>query len=179
MNTVGREGLPGENVRCVISVDMLTEGWNTKNVTHLLGFRRFGSSLLCEQVAGRTLRRITRTREPDNVRFKPEYAMILGIPFPKYEEADKKNNNEEPNFSLVTVEADPERTHLRVEWPNIVQLQRVGGRQAIEVQPKPQGPDEDHEVPEHSTEITYVEPTAGETVRLRGENHCLHPASPT
>ena len=168
MNTVGREGLPGENVRCVISVNMLTEGWNTKNVTHLLGFRRFGSSLLCEQVAGRSLRRITRTRELDNVRFKPEYAMILGIPFPKYEEAEKKKDNDGPTFSLVTVEADPERTHLRVEWPNIVQLQRVGGRQAIEVQPKPDGPDEDHEVPEHSTEITYVEPTAGETVRLRG-----------
>ena len=168
MNTVGREGQPGENIRCVISVDMLTEGWNTKNVTHLLGFRRFGSSLLCEQVAGRTLRRITRTREPDNVRFKPEYAMILGIPFPRYEEAKKKEKSEEPTFSLVTVEADPDRTHLRVEWPNIVQLQRVGGRQAIEVQPKPEGPDKDHEVPEHSTEITYVEPTAGETVRLRG-----------
>ena len=51
MNTVGRPGLPGENVRCVISVNMLTEGWNTKTVTHLLGFRKFGSSLLCEQVA--------------------------------------------------------------------------------------------------------------------------------
>ena len=168
MNTVGREGLPGENVRCVISVNMLTEGWNTKNVTHLLGFRRFGSSLLCEQVAGRTLRRITRTREPDNVRFKPEYAMILGIPFPKYEEAAKKEKDEGPTFPLVTVETDPDRTHLRVEWPNIVQLQRVGGRQAIEVQPKPEGPDEDHQVPEHSTEITYVEPTAGRTVMLRG-----------
>ena len=168
MNTVGREGQPGENVRCVISVDMLTEGWNTKNVTHLLGFRRFGSSLLCEQVAGRTLRRITRTKEPDNVRFKPEYAMILGIPFPKYEEATKKEKDPSPTFRLVTVEADPERQHLRVEWPNIVQLQRVGGRQAIEVKPKPQGPDEDHEVPEHSTEITYVEPTVGRTVRLPG-----------
>ena len=168
MNTVGRYGQPGENVRCVISVDMLTEGWNTKNVTHLLGFRRFGSSLLCEQVAGRTLRRITRTREPDNVRFKPEYAMILGIPFPKYEEAKNKDKSEGPTFPLVTVEVDSDRTHLRVEWPNIVQLQRVGGRQAIEVQPKPAGPDEDHEVPEHNTEIVYVEPTVGRTVRLRG-----------
>ena len=66
------------------------------------------------------------------------------------------------------MEADPDRQNLRVEWPNIVQLQRVGGSQAIEVKPKQQGPDEDREVPEHSTEITYVEPTAGRTVRLRG-----------
>ena len=168
MNTVGREGQPGENIRCVISVDMLTEGWNTKNVTHLLGFRRFGSSLLCEQVAGRTLRRITRTREPDNVRFKPEYAMILGIPCPKYEEASRRETSDNPTFRLVTVEAAPDRRHLRVEWPYIVQLQRVQGSQSAEVKPKLQGPDEDFKVPEHKTEIVYVEPTVGRTVRLRG-----------
>ena len=168
MNTVGREKQPGENVRCVISVDMLTEGWNTKNVTHLLGFRKFGSSLLCEQVAGRTLRRITRTKEKDNVRFKPEYAMILGIPFPKYEEATKKENDDGPTFPLVTVESDPDRKHLRVEWPNVVQLQRLGNRHPMEVKPKSQGPDEDHQVPEHNTEIVYVEPTVGRTLRLRG-----------
>ena len=82
MNTVGRPGMPGENVRCVISVNMLTEGWNTKTVTHLLGFRKFGSSLLCEQVAGRTLRRVTLDKEEDGTRFAAEYAQILGIPFP-------------------------------------------------------------------------------------------------
>ncbi len=76
-NTVGRPGLPGENVRCVISVNMLTEGWNTKTVTHLLGFRKFGSSLLCEQVAGRALRRVTMTKEDDGIKFIPEYAQIL------------------------------------------------------------------------------------------------------
>ena len=166
MNTVGKEGQPGEHVRCVISVDMLTEGWNTKNVTHLLGFRRFGSSLLCEQVAGRTLRRITRTMESDNTRFKPEYAMILGIPFPKYEEPDEKKKKENPTYRLVAVEAAPDREHLRVEWPNVVQLQRLGERQPIEVTAKPEGPDEDHQVPEYAPEIVYVEPTAGRTVRL-------------
>ena len=167
MNTVGREGQPGEHVRCVISVDMLTEGWNTKNVTHLLGFRRFGSSLLCEQAAGRTLRRITRTKESDNIRFKPEYAMILGIPFPKYEEPSGNGNGDSPTYRLVTVEADPTKEHLRVEWPNVVQLQRLGERQAIEVRAKLEGPDEDHQVPEYAPEIVYVEPTAGRTVRLQ------------
>ena len=133
MNTVGRDNEPGENVRCVISVNMLTEGWNTKTVTHLLGFRKFGSSLLCEQVAGRTLRRITRTKEDDGIRFAPEYAQILGIPFPKYEEPTQDNTKDRPEkFPQVTVEPEPARRHLRVEWPNIVQLQRTGMRQPVE-----------------------------------------------
>lgn len=83
MNTVGKPGQPGEKVRCVISVNMLTEGWDTKTVTHLLGFRRFGTSLLCEQAAGRTLRRTNF--EPNNGAYrKAEYAKIIGIPFPQY-----------------------------------------------------------------------------------------------
>ena len=169
MNTVGRDDEPGENVRSVISVNMLTEGWNTKTVTHLLGFRKFGSSLLCEQVAGRTLRRITRTKEDDGVRFKPEYAQILGIPFPKYEEPTKDKKDRREEFDQVTVEPEPDRRHLRVEWPNIVQLQRTGTRQPVEVRTKAEGPDEPYEAPTHIWETTNVEPTAGETVRFRGE----------
>ena len=170
MNTVGRDNEPGENVRCVISVNMLTEGWNTKTVTHLLGFRKFGSSLLCEQVAGRTLRRITRTKEDDGIRFKPEYAQILGIPFPKYEEPTEDEKNGRPEeFRQVTVEPEPGRRHFRVEWPNIVQLQRTGTRQPVEVRTKAEGLDGPYEVPAHISVTTNVEPTAGETVRFRGE----------
>ena len=138
MNTVGRSGLPGENVRCVISVNMLTEGWNTKTVTHLLGFRKFGSSLLCEQVAGRTLRRVTRTKEDDEIRFEPEYAQILGIPFPQYGEPDPDPcRKEKKRFQPVTVEPEPNKRHLRVEWPNVVQLRRTGGNRPVEVLTKP------------------------------------------
>ena len=170
MNTVGRHGLPGENVRCVISVNMLTEGWNTKTVTHLLGFRKFGSSLLCEQVAGRTLRRVTKTKEDDEIRFEPEYAQILGIPFPQYAEPDPDPNGKEKiRFPPVTVEPDPDRRHLRVEWPNVVQLRRTGSNRPIEVQTKPEGPDETHEVPAHISERINVEPTAGETARFQGD----------
>ena len=170
MNTVGRPGLPGENVRCVISVNMLTEGWNTKTVTHLLGFRKFGSSLLCEQVAGRTLRRVTRTKEEDEVRFVPEYAQILGIPFPQYAEPDPDPcRKEKRRFPPVTVEPDPNRRHLRVEWPNVVQLRRTSGNRPVEVMTKPEGPDETHEVPAHISERINVEPTAGETARFQGE----------
>ena len=168
-NTVGKHGLPGESVRCVISVNMLTEGWDTKTVTHLLGFRKFGSSLLCEQVAGRTLRRITRTKEDDEIRFVPEYAQILGIPFPKYEEPGRnEDGNRRVRARPVTVEPHPSRGHLRVEWPNVIQLHRPGTNKPIEVMSKAQGPDELHEVPPHVSERTHVEPTAGLSVTVEG-----------
>ena len=171
MNTVGKPGLPGENVRCVISVNMLTEGWNTKTITHLLGFRRFGSSLLCEQVAGRTLRRVTRTKEEDDIRFAPEYAQILGIPFPKYEEPDQDPpQGPEKHFPPVTVEPHPTRRHLRVEWPHVSQLRRAGGNRPAEVWTKPENPDEVYEAPQHISQRTNVEPTAGESIRFRGES---------
>ena len=169
-NTVGRPGLPGENVRCVISINMLTEGWNTKTVTHLLGFRKFGSSLLCEQVAGRTLRRVTRTKDEDEIRFVPEYAQILGIPFPQYGEPDPDpDRKDKRRFPPVTVEPDPSRRHFRVEWPNVVQLRRTGGNRPVEVRTKPDGTDESHEVPAHISERINVEPTAGRTARFQGD----------
>src|SRR5436190_7220169 len=59
MNTVGKKGKLGENVKCVVSVSMLTEGWDANTVTHILGVRAFGTQLLCEQVVGRGLRRMT------------------------------------------------------------------------------------------------------------------------
>jgi type III restriction enzyme len=62
--TVGKVGEPGEQVRCVVSVSMLTEGWDANNVTQILGLRAFGSQLLCEQVVGRGLRRMDYTPDP-------------------------------------------------------------------------------------------------------------------
>ncbi len=59
MNTIGKQGRLGEQVRCVVSVSMLTEGWDANTVTHILGVRAFGTQLLCEQVVGRGLRRIS------------------------------------------------------------------------------------------------------------------------
>ena len=80
MNTVGRKGQLGEQVHCVVSVSMLTEGWDANTVTHVLGCRAFGTQLLCEQVVGRALRRVSY--EPDeNGMFRPEYADVLGVPF--------------------------------------------------------------------------------------------------
>ena len=80
MNTVGKPGRLGEAVRCVVSVSMLTEGWDANTVTHILGVRAFGTQLLCEQVVGRGLRRQSYELNNHGL-FDPEYADILGIPF--------------------------------------------------------------------------------------------------
>ena len=58
MNTVGKPGQLGESIRCVVSVSMLTEGWDANTVTHIMGVRAFGTQLLCEQAVGRGLRRV-------------------------------------------------------------------------------------------------------------------------
>jgi type III restriction enzyme len=80
MNTVGKEGKLGEPIRCVVSVSMLTEGWDANTVTHILGVRAFGTQLLCEQVVGRGLRRQSYDLD-ENQLLSVEYADILGIPF--------------------------------------------------------------------------------------------------
>ncbi len=80
MNTVGRAGRLGGETRCVVSVSMLTEGWDANTVTHILGVRAFGTQLLCEQVVGRALRRQSYDLNEDG-RLDPEYADVLGIPF--------------------------------------------------------------------------------------------------
>lgn len=91
MNTVGKPGKLGEQVKCVVSVSMLTEGWDASTVTHILGVRAFGTQLLCEQVVGRGLRRMnfaTEVRKLDikgkTVEFESfpvEYAEVYGVPF--------------------------------------------------------------------------------------------------
>lgn len=80
MNTVGKPGKLGEHIRCVVSVSMLTEGWDANTVTHILGVRAFGTQLLCEQVIGRGLRRVSYVLG-DEGHFEPEYAEVYGVPF--------------------------------------------------------------------------------------------------
>jgi type III restriction enzyme len=80
MNTVGKAGKLGEHVKCVVSVSMLTEGWDANTVTHVLGVRAFSTQLLCEQVVGRALRRMSYAAN-ENGRFDPEYAEVYGVPF--------------------------------------------------------------------------------------------------
>ena len=81
VSTVGKPGEPGANIRCVVSVNMLSEGWDANNVTHILGLRAFHSQLLCEQVVGRGLRRRDYTPDPATGLLTAEYVDIFGVPF--------------------------------------------------------------------------------------------------
>ena len=116
MNTVGKKGKLGEHVRCVVSVSMLTEGWDANTVTHILGIRRFGSQLLCEQVVGRGLRR--RSYAPNETgRLDPEYAEVYGVPFAFI--PGKPTVERPPLPPAVEVTALPERAELRIEFPKV------------------------------------------------------------
>jgi type III restriction enzyme len=117
MNTVGKRGRLGEGVRCVVSVAMLTEGWDANTVTHILGIRAFGSQLLCEQVVGRGLRRRSYALGEDG-KFEPEYANVYGIPF-AFISGDKPIIDTPPRPPAIMVESVPGREHLRIEFPKL------------------------------------------------------------
>ncbi|MEK6746132.1 MAG: DEAD/DEAH box helicase family protein [Pseudomonadota bacterium] len=116
MNTVGKKGKLGEQVRCVVSVSMLTEGWDTNTVTHILGVRAFGTQLLCEQVVGRGLRRYSYDLNDEGL-FNVEYADIMGIPFDftaKPQIAPVK-----PPKKTTRVHAVKERSSLEIIFPRV------------------------------------------------------------
>ncbi len=132
VNTVGQQGKLGSHIRCVVSVSMLTEGWDANTVTHIMGLRAFGSQLLCEQVAGRALRRMnyflqgydkdgnptTDKRKIVIEKFPPEYAHIIGVPFKMF----KGGKTEPPPtpIDLTHIAAIPDRqTEMEIEFPNV------------------------------------------------------------
>jgi type III restriction enzyme len=116
MNTVGKEGRLGEQIRCVVSVSMLTEGWDANTVTHILGVRAFGTQLLCEQVIGRGLRRLSYDLNEEN-KFSIEYADILGIPFDFANEP--ANITRTPPKPVTRVFAVKDRTALSIRFPRV------------------------------------------------------------
>jgi len=81
VDTVGKRGEPGEQIQKVISVGMLSEGWDAKTVTHIMGLRAFTSQLLCEQVVGRGLRRTSYDDFDEKGFYRPEYVNIFGNAF--------------------------------------------------------------------------------------------------
>ena len=115
MNTVGKEGRLGESIRCVVSVSMLTEGWDANTVTHVLGVRAFGTQLLCEQVIGRALRRQSYELNEDNL-FKVEYPDVLGIPF-DFTAKPVVAPPQAPPETIRVRAVRPERDHLEIRFP--------------------------------------------------------------
>ena len=117
MNTVGKRGQLGADIRCVVSVSMLTEGWDANNVTHILGIRAFGTQLLCEQVIGRALRRQSYESNEEGL-FDPEYADIFGIPFDFT--AKPVIAPPRPPADTIQVKAIiPDRDHLEIRYPRV------------------------------------------------------------
>ena len=117
MNTVGKAGQLGADIRCVVSVSMLTEGWDANTVTHVLGVRAFGTQLLCEQVIGRALRRQSYELNSEGL-FDVEYADVLGIPFDF--NAEPVVAVPQPPRETIRVKAvRPERDALEIRFPRV------------------------------------------------------------
>ena len=116
--SVGRAGEPGEHIRCVISVGMLSEGWDAKTVTHIFGFRAFSSMLLCEQVTGRALRRTSYVPDPQTGLPRPEYANVFGVPYEFMRAQSETDEQPDPKPEYEVAPA-PGRSGLRVHFPNV------------------------------------------------------------
>ena len=117
MNTVGKTGKLGEQVRCVVSVSMLTEGWDANTVTHILGVRAFGTQLLCEQVVGRGLRRWSYILNDEGL-FNVEYADILGIPF-DFAAKPVVSPPAKPRETVRVHAIRPDRDALEIVFPRV------------------------------------------------------------
>ncbi len=117
MNTVGKSGKLGEQIRCVVSVSMLTEGWDANTVTHILGIRAFGTQLLCEQVVGRALRRTSWVLDAEG-HFYPEYAEVYGVPF-SFIPAQGGPTSPPPK-PVTRVRALEERSALEMRFPRLL-----------------------------------------------------------
>ncbi len=117
MNTVGKHGQLGGSIRCVVSVSMLTEGWDANTVTHVLGVRAFGTQLLCEQVIGRALRRQSYDLNEDGL-FNVEYADALGIPF-DFTAKPVVAPPQPPRETIQVKAMRPERDALGLRFPRV------------------------------------------------------------
>jgi type III restriction enzyme len=117
MNTVGKPDQLGAGIRCVVSVSMLTEGWDANTVTHVLGIRAFGTQLLCEQVIGRALRRQSYDLNEEGF-FNTEYADIFGIPF-DFTAKPVIAKPQAPRDTILVRAVRPERDALEIRFPRV------------------------------------------------------------
>jgi len=160
VGTVGKRGEPGEHVRCVVSVSMLTEGWDANNVTHILGIRAFASQLLCEQVVGRGLRRMDYTPDPGTGLLTEEYVDVYGIPFSvipfKGRVSGKKAPEDKPKNHVHALE---ERVNMEIRFPvvegyafalrrNLIRCD-IDSIQPLQIEPH------------HEPTATFIRPTIG------------------
>lgn len=132
VDSVGKRDRPGQGVQNVISVAMLSEGWDAKNVTHIMGLRAFTSQLLCEQVIGRGLRRVSYDTEKvtgeDGVTrelFQPEYVNVFGVPLSVFQDVGEGGKTPAPPKPSTQIEALAEQNGLEIRWPNVLRVDAV------------------------------------------------------
>ena len=159
MNTVGKSGKLGENIRCVVSVSMLTEGWDANTVTHVLGVRAFSTQLLCEQVVGRALRRRSYVVNEQGF-FDPEYAEVYGVPF-SFIPMSGSGVDVKPGNMPTRVRAIDSRSDLRIEFPHVLGYRYDFGADVLTAKF-----DEDSVMPLSSLDL----PTRTESAPIVGES---------
>ena len=121
VDTVGKKGEPGEQIQNVISVGMLSEGWDAKTVTHIMGLRAFSSQLLCEQVVGRGLRRVSYDTNEDGF-LEAEYVNVFGVPFTFLPHEESENGPPSPPKPKTRIEPATEKAEHEIVWPNIIRI---------------------------------------------------------
>lgn len=125
VDTVGKIGKPGEKMQNIISVGMLSEGWDARTVTHIMGLRAFTSQLLCEQVVGRGLRRAVYNDFDENGFLKPEYVNVFGVPFTFLPVEGQDTDHPKPPAPSTRIEAAPEKSDYLIKWPNVIRINHV------------------------------------------------------
>jgi len=156
MNTVGKPGRLGAPIRLVVSVSMLTEGWDANTVTHILGVRASSTQLICEQVVGRALRRVSYEVDQDMM-FSPEYADVYGVPWKLIPTAGKREKTEPPNPAVSIYPVPERRERTEITFPRVV---------GYRVQP----PDEEIEIEEFDDHARLIieQATWAEVVDVTG-----------
>lgn len=124
VDTIGKTGKPGEMFQNIISVGMLSEGWDVKTVTHIMGLRAFSSQLLCEQVVGRGLRR-TSYDIAENGLYEPEYVNIFGVPFTFLPHESVHGPGPSPPSPKTKIEPDSKKDQYELSWPNVLRIDHI------------------------------------------------------
>lgn len=125
VDTIGKVGQPGEQIQNIIAVLMLSEGWDAKTVTHIMGLRAFSSQLLCEQVVGRGLRRTSYEINPETGFFDTEYVNIFGIPFTFLPHEGGGGAPPAPPSPKTRVYVDDSKVEHEIKWPNVLRINHV------------------------------------------------------
>jgi type III restriction enzyme len=132
IDNVGKRNSAGQDLQNVISVAMLSEGWDAKNVTHIMGLRAFTSQLLCEQVIGRGLRRVSYETElvvcSDGVErelFRSEFVNVFGVPLSIFQDVSDGGDPPPPPKPSKQIESLQERSELEISWPNVLRVDTV------------------------------------------------------